>query len=82
MHVYHLASVGYPAGYHEPTKIENTAYTWHFVRNRHRASQLIAALILSVNLAILATPGGTPGASHPDRGDEAICTGCGSPPAQ
>jgi hypothetical protein len=35
-----------------------------------------------VNLAILATPGGTPGASHPDRGDEAICTGCGSPPAQ
>jgi hypothetical protein len=61
MHVYHSASVGYPAGYHEPTKIENNAYTWHVVRNRQRGSQLIAALILSVNLAILATTWGDAG---------------------
>jgi hypothetical protein len=58
IHAYHSASVG-SAGYHEPMKIKNTAYTWHFaIRTRHRASQLIAALILSVTLAILATTWG------------------------
>ncbi|HVH54520.1 MAG TPA: hypothetical protein VNA32_10380 [Actinomycetota bacterium] len=53
---YHGERRGYPAGCYAPTKITNTTYTWHFaIRTRHRASQLIATLSLSVSLVILAT---------------------------